>query len=83
MTQNITFIDERLLPQTLLIETDELLKMIDANDTPFVALAIHLKGRLWTGDMQLYRGLKAKDFNDIVTTFEISGLLDDLETDKR
>lgn len=75
---NITFIDERLLPQQLLQATEVLLKTIDPNDTPFVALTKHLKGRLWTGDMQLYHGLKAKRFKNIVTTAELSLLLDNL-----
>lgn len=79
VTQNITFIDERLLPQDLLQKTETLLKSIDPNDTPFVALTRHMEGKLWTGDMQLYKGLKAKRFKDIVTTAELSLLLDDLE----
>jgi len=79
VTQNITFIDERLLPQDLLLKTETLLKSIDPNNTPFVALTKHLDGKLWTGDMQLYNGLKAKRFKGIVTTAELSLLLDDLE----
>ena len=38
VTSNIIFIDERLLPQELLLKTETLLKSIDPNDTPFVAL---------------------------------------------
>ena len=76
---NITFIDERLLPQALLKQTEILLKSIDPNDTPFVALTKHLEGKLWTGDMQLYNGLKTKRFKDILTTAELSLLLDDLQ----
>lgn len=79
VTLNITFIDERLLPPALLLKTENLLKSIDPNDTPFVALAKHLEGKLWTGDMQLYTGLKIKRFKNIVTTAELSLLLDDLE----
>ena len=79
VTHNITFIDERLLPQALLKQTEILLKSIDPNDTPFVALTKHLEGKLWTGDMQLYNGLKTKRFKDILTTAELSILLDDLE----
>lgn len=44
VTHNISFIDERLLPQELLLKTETLLKLIDPNDTPFVALTTHLEG---------------------------------------
>ncbi len=81
VTQHITFIDERLLPQNLLLKTEALLKSIDPNDTPFVALTKHLEGKLWTGDMQLYNGLKTKRFKNIITTGELSLLLDELERD--
>jgi predicted nucleic acid-binding protein len=81
ITQHITFIDERLIPQDILIKTEEQLKSIDPYDTAFVALTKHLEGKLWTGDMQLYNGLKAKRFKDIILTSELSLLLDDLEQD--
>jgi len=81
VTQKITFIDERLIPKGLLVKTEIQLKTIDPNDTVFVALTKQLKGKLWTGDMQLYNGLKAKRFKDIILTSELSLLLDDLERD--
>ena len=81
ITQKITFIDERLIPQDILIKTEAQLKTIDTDDTVFVALTKHLEGKLWTGDMQLYNGLKAKRFKDIILTAELSLLLDNLEQD--
>ena len=81
ITQHITFIDERLIPQDLLIKIETQLKAIDTDDTVFVALTKHLEGKLWTGDLQLYNGLKAKRFKDIILTSELSLLLDDLERD--
>jgi len=79
VTQKITFIDERLIPNDLLIKTEIQLKTIDPNDTVFVALTKRLEGKLWTCDMRLYSGLKAKRFKDIILTSELSLLLDDLE----
>jgi len=79
LTHKITFIDERLLPPQLLLKTEELLKSIDPKDTPFVALAVYLKAQLWTGDMQLYRGLKAKNFDNVLTSAEVSRIIDDLD----
>ncbi|MGN6195823.1 MAG: PIN domain-containing protein [Ginsengibacter sp.] len=81
VTQKITFIDERVITKELLIKTEIQLKTIDPNDTVFVALTKQLDGKLWTGDMQLYNGLKAKRFKDIILTSELSLLLDDLERD--
>ena len=81
ITQHITFIDERLIPQDILIKTETQLKAIDTDDTVFVALTKHLEGKLWTGDLQLYKGLKAKRFKNIILTSELSLLLDDLEQD--
>ena len=81
ITQHINFIDERLIPQDILIKTEIQLKAIDPDDTVFIALAKHLEGKLWTGDLQLYNGLKAKRFKDIILTSDLSLLLDDLEQD--
>jgi predicted nucleic acid-binding protein len=77
---NITFIDERLIPPKLLLKTESQLQAIDPDDTPFVAFAKHLKAKLWTGDLQLYNGLKSKRFRNIITTSELSNLLDELES---
>ncbi len=79
VTHHINFIDERLLPSELLLKTEALLTSIDPNDTPFVALTTHLEGKLWTGDMRLYKGLKLKRYKNIVLTADLSLLLDDLE----
>ena len=81
ITQHITFIDERLIPQDLLVKTETQLKAIDPDDTVFFALTKHLEGKLWTGDLQLYNGLKAKRFKDIILSSELSLLLNDLERD--
>ena len=79
VTENITFINEKLIPYRIISETEILLAKIDINDTPFVALTRHLKGKLWTGDKKLINGLKAKKFKNTLTTKELSALLDKLE----
>ena len=79
ITKNITFINESLLPKELLQKTQILLENIDPDDTPFVALTKHLEGKLWTGDKQLYNGLKVKRFKSIISTDELSSLFDKLE----
>lgn len=77
VTQHITFIDERLIPTKVLAKAELQVQNIDINDTVFVALTKHLKGKLWTGDLQLYKGLKAKRFKDVILTSELSSMLDE------
>ena len=36
-------------------------------DTPFIALTLHLDGRLWTEDAELEIGLRAKGFDRFLT----------------
>ncbi len=78
--KNITFINEGLIPENILFTTEKLLSDIDINDTPFVALSKHLKAKLWTGDKQLVSGLRSKKFKEVITTAELSELLDKLES---
>jgi predicted nucleic acid-binding protein len=79
VTQNITFINENLIPSKTIKATEKLLADIDLSDTPFVALTKHLKAKLWTGDKEIYTKLRNKNFKDIITTTELSELLDKLE----
>lgn len=79
ITKNITFINEGLLSERIIIATENLLTDIDLNDIPFVALTTQLKAKLWTGDKKLSLGLQAKRFKNIITTSQLSELLDDLE----
>lgn len=79
VTKHIEFIDENLIPKEILTQTELQLINIDVNDTVFVALTTYLEGRLWTGDLQLHKGLKAKQYKNVILTSELSLLLDDLE----
>lgn len=76
VTENITFINEKHIPNKIISETETLLAKIDITDTPFVSLTKHLKGKLWTGDKKLINGLKTKKFINTITTKEISILFD-------
>ena len=77
ITHNITFINEHLLPEKLIEETQILLQNIDPFDVPFVALANHLNAKLWTGDKKLYNPLKEQNFKNIISTLELSVLIND------
>jgi putative PIN family toxin of toxin-antitoxin system len=80
VTENITFINEELLPSKTIIATETLLSTIDLKDTPFVALNKHIKAKLWTGDKELINGLSKKGYKDIITTAQ---LLKHLEKNRR
>lgn len=79
VTKRISFINEGLLPATVWQQAETLVQDIDVDDTPFVALALHLGGVLWTGDLLLYHGLRAAQFQTVMTTAELSQQLDELE----
>lgn len=58
----VHFIDEATIPIGTWAEARKLCTDVDLKDTPFVALTIHLSGRLWTEDAELKSGLAAKNF---------------------
>lgn len=68
VTKPITFINEEVIPADCLNLAIELTKGIYSSDTPFVALAIHLKAKLWSGDKRLLQGLKHKGYEEVVST---------------
>ena len=63
---NIIFIDERLLPTSSIKSAYDLVRDIDEKDLPFVAMSIHFKAFLWTGDKQLYIGLVKKNYKKVI-----------------
>jgi predicted nucleic acid-binding protein len=75
----IFFINEELLPATTIVAVKELVADIDFDDFAFVAIAIHLKGLLWTGDKKLIAGLQQKGYRQTVTTIELWKISEELE----
>ena len=71
ITKRIQFIDEDQIPEFLWQKAFFYTRGIDENDTPFVALALYLKGYLWTGDKKLIRGITERGFKTIFTTADI------------
>jgi len=67
----IRFVEDILIPDEEFRKALKLVIDIDENDAPFVALNGHLNSNLWTGDMKLYNGLKAKGYTRIKSTEEI------------
>lgn len=67
----IIFISEELIPKETLLIADKLTKAVDFDDAIFVALAMHLKCKLWTGDKLLMKSLQQKGFKRFITTKEL------------
>jgi len=69
----LKFIDEGLIPEAVWKKALKLTQDIDIDDIDFVALTLYLKGALWTGDKNLYNGLKKKQFKRVFNTLDLSG----------
>ncbi len=70
----INFINEELIPSKTWKTAEEIVGSIDIDDSDFVALTKHLKGHLWTGDKELFNGLKRKNFKRVYNTTELLAL---------
>lgn len=53
----------------------ELAGSIDNKDVIYVALTLALDALLWAGDLKLYRGLRRKGFQQIVTTSDLQKII--------
>jgi predicted nucleic acid-binding protein len=74
LLSRINFINEELIPEKKWVEAKKLIFETDIDDIDFVALTIHLKGFLWTGDKMLYNCVKRKNFTKVLTTKELQDL---------
>jgi len=68
------FITLEIIPEQYWIKAEKLVADIDLDDIAFVALSLYLKAYLWTGDKNLYNGLKSKGFNKILSTSDLNQL---------
>lgn len=71
ITNKINFINIKLIPKHIYNNAEILTKDIDIDDTEFVALTDHIKGKLWSGDKELRKGLSIKKWNKFITTEEL------------
>jgi len=73
--KKIQFVNENQISQASYETARQLTEDIDVKDVGFVALTIELKAKLWTGDKKLYKGLKAKGFEDVVNFEDLQEML--------
>lgn len=69
LLKSIHFFDEELISVESLREAYGLCKDIDEKDMIFVALAIELNAKLWTGDKKLILGLQQRRFDAFFDPF--------------
>lgn len=75
ITSRIKFISVELIPRNLYLNAEKLAGDIDIDDTEFIALTEHIRGKLWTGDKELIRGLKKKKWDKTLSTDELYKLV--------
>ena len=74
ITNRIRFINVKLIPRGIYQKAATLTFDVDIDDTEFVALTEHAKAKLWSGDKELFQGLRKKKWNKIITTDELNKL---------
>lgn len=62
LLNQLTFVHEADIPVGTWIEAYRVCQGIDVNDTPYVALTLHLEGQFWTEDNELKSGLRPRGF---------------------
>jgi predicted nucleic acid-binding protein len=67
----IFFLDEELLPTSIIFEAKDWVKEVDFDDFAFVAIANYLDAWLWTGDKKLTIGLRQKGYRRILSTADL------------
>lgn len=72
LLNRIEFLNESLLPVTIVEQARELVQDIDPRDVYYGALTLHHNARLWTGDRKLSDGLQAKGATFFCTTAELT-----------
>ncbi len=63
LMSRLEFINETNISVGVWMEAYRLCKDVDENDTPYIALTLHLDGRLWTEDAELKQALRARGFD--------------------
>jgi len=74
-TRKIRFINVQLIPKEIYLRSLSLTENVDVDDTEFVALTEHIKGKLWSGDKELRKGLENKNWNKFISTTDLFEIL--------
>jgi predicted nucleic acid-binding protein len=75
LLKTITVLSINEISNTDFLTAEKLTKQIDIKDATFVAFSISFNSLLWTGDLKLYKALRRKSFNNIITTKELKQII--------
>ncbi|MBK6329628.1 MAG: hypothetical protein IPF62_03570 [Bacteroidetes bacterium] len=78
MLKRIHFFNEGLMPKHVIELAYNLVHDIDEKDTIFVAMGMHFKQKLWSGDKALVDGLRKKGYNELILTNELVEMLTEI-----
>jgi predicted nucleic acid-binding protein len=76
--QRIEFIDPGMIPPTIWLQAEKLVKDVDMKDIAYVALSLHTGFPIWSGDKKLRQGLALKGWNNILGLDEVQTLVESL-----
>ena len=77
--KDITFISEEQISKANWLAAYDLVKDVDEKDIHYVAFSKQFNRKIWSGDRQLVRGLKRKDFEDFIRTDELFAVRESLK----
>lgn len=69
--KKIQIINHSIIPKSNYQNAIIICEDIDIDDVPFIAINDFVKGKLWTGDLKLIRGLESKGYLKVITTNEL------------
>jgi predicted nucleic acid-binding protein len=75
LLKTITVLSINEISNTDFLTAEEITKQIDIKDATFVAFSISFKALLWSGDLKLYKALRRKSFNNIISTKELKQII--------
>jgi predicted nucleic acid-binding protein len=69
--KDITFISEEQIKSSTWLAAEKLTFDVDPKDIPYVAMSKHFRCKIWSGDKELMKGLKTKNFSGFIVTEEL------------
>lgn len=75
IADRIRFVNIKLIPKDIYIDCEILTRDIDIDDCEFIALTEHIKGRFWSGDKRLIKGLESNLWFKSIKTEDLYRLI--------